>query len=197
MLLSSHLAVRFRSNNYYDFYLILFYFVMHTYCMEQSPSWEANRFPSSQEIPRILWNPKVYYCIHKCPPPVPILSQLDPHPTSWRCILILSSHLRLGLSSGFFPSSSLLKPCILLSPIRATCLAHPILLDFITRTILGEQYRSLNSSLWSFHHSPVTLSVLGPNNLFITLFSNILVWYAKTTVLSQRVWLSSGNWVAQ
>jgi hypothetical protein len=75
-----------------------------TYSIEQSPSWEANRFATSQEIPRILCNPKVHYRIHKCPPPVSILSQFNPHTTSWRSILILSSHLRLGLRTSPFPS---------------------------------------------------------------------------------------------
>ena len=47
-----------------------------TYSMEQKPSWEANWFSASQEISRILWNPKVHYRIHKCPPPVPIVLHL-------------------------------------------------------------------------------------------------------------------------
>ena len=49
-----------------------------TYSMVQSPSWEANWFAASQEIPRILWNPKVHYRTHKRPPHVPILSQPNP-----------------------------------------------------------------------------------------------------------------------
>ena len=53
--------------------LIICLYLLLTYSMVQSPSWEANWFAASQEIPRILWNPKVHYRIHKLPPPVPIL----------------------------------------------------------------------------------------------------------------------------
>ena len=86
------------------------------------------------------------------------------HRTSWRSILILSSHLRLGIPRGLFPSGFLTKTLYtpLLTPIHATCPAHLILFDFITRTIFGEQYRSLSSSLCSFLRSPVTSSLLRP-----------------------------------
>jgi hypothetical protein len=79
-------------------------------------------------------------------------------PTYSRSILILSYHLRLGLPSGIFPSGFLTTTLYmpLLYPVRATCLTHLILLDFITRTILDEQYRTLSSTLCSFLHSPVT-----------------------------------------
>ena len=68
-------------------------------------------FAANQEIPRILWNPKVHYRTHKHPPTVPMsLSWANstqspkPLPTSSSSILILSSHLRLGLPNGLFPS---------------------------------------------------------------------------------------------
>jgi len=100
--------------------------------MEQIPYWEANIFSASQEFPLILRNPKVNYRIYKCPPPVPILSQVKPlrAPTSHflEIHLILSSLLRLVLPSSLFPSDSPTKSLhtTLLYPTRATCPAYPV-----------------------------------------------------------------------
>ena len=156
-----------------------------TYSMVQSPSWEANWLAASQEIPRISRKAKVRYHTHKCLPTVPILGQpnpvLIPTYTSWISILILFTLLRLGLPSGLFPSGFSTKTLYtsLSSPIRATCPALLIFLYFITRTILGEEYRAFSSSLCSLPYSPVTSSLLGPNIRILDKmnFSNFCTWH--------------------
>ena len=122
-----------------------------TYSMVQSPSWEANWFAASQEIPRISRNPKVHYRTHKRPLPVSILGQPNPvHITTSHHLEIHPNIIHPSMprspqwSVSFqFPHQDPIHP--LSSPIRAACPAHLILLDFITRTILGEEYKSFSS----------------------------------------------------
>ena len=152
---------------YYGKYLLPYLLTPWSRVLLEKPT----GFQLVKKFPAFLWNPKVHYLIHKFLPPVPILSQLNPvhSPTTH----FLKIHLNIILPSmpgspkwslSFrFPHQSPVYTSPL--PIRATCPAHLILLDFITRTILGEEYRSLSSSLCNFLHSPVTSSLLSPNTL--------------------------------
>jgi len=165
--------------------------------MEQSPSWESNRFSASQEIPHILWNPKVHYRVRKCPPPDPIRSQINPvHAPTPHFLMI--DHIIIfpstpGPSKLSFPSGSSTNALHthLLSHIPATYPVHLLLLDLITRTTFGEQYRSL-ISLYNFLHSPVTSSPLGPNILLSIPFSKTLsLLYNKINYI---IYYSSTSW---
>jgi hypothetical protein len=90
-----------------------------THSMEQSLSWEANRFAAIQEISRILANRSFITAftsaVHLALSRVSSIQSIPPHTTSWRFILILSSYLRLDLPNGLFSSGFLTK--ILYTPL--------------------------------------------------------------------------------
>jgi len=127
----------------------------------------------SQEIPLIVRNPKVNFRIHNSPPPVPILNQVNPVRSTLSHFL--SSTLRsykwtisLRIHHQNPERTSLLfQTCYI-----ATSPAHHILLDLITQTAFGKQYKSWNPSLCSLLQYPITSAFLGANILLSTLFSN-------------------------
>jgi hypothetical protein len=69
--------------------------------MEETRSWKADSDSTSQEIPRLLWNPKIPYRVHKSPPLVPIPSQMLPthfHKIHFNIILPSTSVFRVTSS---------------------------------------------------------------------------------------------------
>ena len=153
--------------------------------MVQSPSWEANCFADSQEISRIFTEPKGSLphsqasatCLYPGPAQSsPHTHILENHPNIIRPSTPRSPQWSPSLR---FPHQDPIHPLSL--PIRATCPAHLILLDFITRTILGEEYKSFRS-LYNSLHSPVTSSPLGPNILLNSIFSKTLSFLSSRNV---------------
>ena len=146
-----------------DSHFVLFYIghqILHhpyllTYSTQHSTISEANRFAANQEIPHILWNSKVHYRIHKCPPAVPFLSQLDKDHTSTSHFLKIHLNIILpstpgshqwSLSPGF-PTKTLYTPL----PSPYALHAQPIsFFSIYCPTILDEEYRTFSSSLCSF-----------------------------------------------
>jgi hypothetical protein len=102
--------------------------------------------------------------------PYPEPGESTPHPPQpiyLRSILIPSSHLRLGLPSGLFPSGFHTKTVhtFLPSPMRATYPTHLILLDLICLIISGDEYKfwspphCASHTITKYYHHPKNRTV--------------------------------------
>jgi len=144
----------------------------------------VKKFPASYENRRFItvftrgrhWSLSWARCIQSMPSPISLTS-----------ILILSSHLCLGLPSGFYPSGFPIKILysFLISPMRATCSAHLIHFDIVTLIIFVIANKLWSCFLCNPLHPPATFSLLGPNILFSTLFSKTLHLRSSLSVKDQ------------
>ena len=141
-----------------------------------------------KKFPAFLGNPKFHYRTQKRPPNVSILGQSNPvhMPTSHLLKIhpniIYPSTPRSPLWSPFlrFPQQDPTHTPLLTharhmpSPSHSSRLYHP--------TILSEVYKSFSSSLYILLNFPVTSSLLGPNILLNTMFSNTLCFLSSRNI---------------
>ena len=138
--------------------------------MVQSPSWEANWFAASQEIPRISRNPKVHYRTHKRPPTVSILGQ--PNPVHIPISHLLEIHPNIihpstprspqWSPSLRFPHQDpinqplLTHTCHMLSPSQSSRFYHPHINTITTTTATTNTNNYNNSSFLNYKSADTT-----------------------------------------
>jgi len=120
---------------------------------KQSYPSETNNFSGSQEIPRILLKRMVHNSSNNCSPLFRTLSQMNP-------FYVFPKDCFKNGSNAILPSAPKSTKCSLCFrvssiPTGATCLAHPILPDCVTRILFGEEYKSWRPSLHNLRLSPV------------------------------------------
>jgi len=102
------------------------------------PSWEADNFSCGKEISRLLWNPKVHHPVHKSPSLTPNLNRMNPVHNFPHSSFQIHSNIIFpsmpNFATGLFPSGfpANILYTFLISPIRAVCPTHLILLDLPT-----------------------------------------------------------------
>jgi hypothetical protein len=120
--------------------------------MEQSPSWKAYISSANQEISCFLGNPNAHYLFHNIPPPVQILSQINPfHATPTYLSTIHFNIILLSMSRSFkWPLSLMIPPsqktlyALHYSPIEVTFPNHPFHLN---KTKCAYLYEFINTCL--------------------------------------------------
>jgi hypothetical protein len=119
-----------------------------------------------KKFPRFSGNPKIQYRIHKRPPSVPILSQINP--VHALILFLEDSFWQYPPSTprSFKYSFSLRSPHLS----SATRPAHVIVIHFVNQIIFGEEYTSC---------------LLGPNIFLSTLLSNSLIQCSSLNVTDQ------------
>jgi hypothetical protein len=144
--------------------------------------------------------PKLNSHVHMSPPLFPVLKQMNPvhifHPIFLRSIIILFSHLRVGLTSSLFLSGSLTITLytILIYSIRATFPPHFIFLDLITLIIVCEGNKLWSSSLCSVLQFPATFSLFyyifssAPCSQMLSIFRYNRIFYHNPKTSACHTW---------
>ena len=157
----------------------------------QCPSWEASRSSGSRETPCILWNLKVHYCIYNSPPPVLILSHINPvhAPPSH----FLKIHFDIIIPS--MPWSPKWSLSLMFPHQNPVCTSPDLHMYYMPHPSHSSRFghpnniwwwhRRVSSSFCSFLHSPVTSSLLSPNILLSTLFSYTLSLHSSLNMSDQ------------
>jgi hypothetical protein len=159
-----------------------------TYSMVQSPSWEANWFAASQEILRVLWNPKVHYRTYKRRPPVPILSQPNPVHTP-------SSHfpkIRLNIILPSTPGSPQWSPSLRFphqNPVRTSPLPHA---RYMPRPSHSSRFYHPHNIGWGVQINKLYQLLFAENNVWaynlkhVNYMKNCFIFFVVSWCLSPR-----------
>jgi len=140
--------------------IYVYWSIILTYSMVQSPSWEANWFAASQEIPRISRNPKVHYRTHNRPPPVSILGQ--PNPVRIPTFHLLEIHPNIiHPSTPRSPQWSLSLPVPHQDPIRPPLQWSVLYIQIYTMHVYSLALESAASTLLLFWLRACILPNLG------------------------------------